>query len=182
MFATFFALHLVGCLDVPDYPHELQPVESITVMVQQKKAPYSTLLKVNPSDSATVTAKAIPEENQDDLTFKWFFVSESKDSLLKQGDHYSFYPNTLNETIPNKLIVLDLKSMAIPPVQYLVVPRFIALSVTTPILSFSASIVGSFAGFLIAYFFCDISFSNYMMGLRDGIDPMTFLKSTICKR
>ena len=72
-----------------------------------------------------------------------------------------------------------LKSMAIPPVQYLVVPRFIALSVTTPILSFSASIVGSFAGFLIAYFFCDISFSNYMMGLRDGIDPMTFLKSTI---
>ena len=107
VFATFFALHLVGCLDVPDYPHELQPVESITVMVQQKKAPYSTLLKVNPSDSATVTAKAIPEENQDDLTFKWFFVSESKDSLLKQGDHYSFYPNTLNETIPNKLIVLD---------------------------------------------------------------------------
>ena len=75
--------------------------------------------------------------------------------------------------------VKALKSMAIPPVQYLVVPRFIALSVTTPILSFSASIVGSFAGFLIAYFFCDISFSNYMMGLRDGIDPMTFLKSTI---
>ena len=75
--------------------------------------------------------------------------------------------------------VKALKSMAIPPVQYLVVPRFIALSITTPILSFSASIVGSFAGFLIAYFFCDISFSNYMMGLRDGIDPMTFLKSTI---
>ena len=44
--------------------------------------------------------------------------------------------------------VKALKSMAIPPVQYLVVPRFIALSITTPILSFSASIVGSFAGFV----------------------------------
>ena len=75
--------------------------------------------------------------------------------------------------------VKAIKSMAIPPVQYLVVPRFIALSVTTPILSFCASIFGCFSGFIIAYFFCDISFMNYMMGIRDGIDPMTFLKSSI---
>ena len=75
--------------------------------------------------------------------------------------------------------VKAIKSMAIPPVQYLVVPRFIALSITTPILSFCSSIVGSLAGFLIAYFFCDISFSNYMMGIREGIAPITFLKSTI---
>ncbi|MCQ2053708.1 MAG: ABC transporter permease [Fibrobacter sp.] len=75
--------------------------------------------------------------------------------------------------------VKAIKSMAIPPVQYLVVPRFIALSITTPILSFCSSIIGCLAGFLIAYFFCDISFSNYMMGIRDGIDPMTFLKSSI---
>ena len=107
VFATFFALFLAGCLDAPDYPHELQPVESINVMVKQKKDSYSTLLKVNPSDSATITAKVVPEKIQDDLTFKWFFVGESKDSLLKQGDHYSFYPNSLNESIPNKLIVSD---------------------------------------------------------------------------
>ena len=75
--------------------------------------------------------------------------------------------------------VKAIKSMAIPPVQYLVVPRFIAMSVATPILSFCASIFGCFSGFLIAYFFCDISFSNYMMGIRDGIAPMTFLKSSI---
>ena len=75
--------------------------------------------------------------------------------------------------------VKAIKSMAIPPVQYLVVPRFIALSITTPILSFCSSIVGCLAGFLIAYFFCDISFSNYMMGIRDGIAPITFLKSTV---
>jgi phospholipid/cholesterol/gamma-HCH transport system permease protein len=75
--------------------------------------------------------------------------------------------------------VKAIKSMAIPPVQYLVVPRFIAMSVATPILSFCASIFGCFSGFLIAYFFCDISFSNYMMGIRDGIAPITFLKSSI---
>ena len=75
--------------------------------------------------------------------------------------------------------VKAIKSMAIPPVQYLVVPRFIAMSIATPILSFCASIFGCFSGFLIAYFFCDISFMNYMMGIRDGIDPMTFLKSSI---
>lgn len=75
--------------------------------------------------------------------------------------------------------VKAIKSMAIPPVQYLVVPRFIAMSIATPILSFCASIFGCFSGFLIAYFFCDISFSNYMMGIRDGIAPITFLKSSI---
>ena len=107
VFASFFALFLAGCLDAPDYPHELQPVETISVMVQQKKAPYSTLLKVNPSDSATITAKVVPEKAQDGLTFKWFYVNESKDSLLKQDTHYTFYPNALNETIPNKLVVSD---------------------------------------------------------------------------
>ncbi len=105
--ATFFALFLAGCLDAPDYPHALEPVESINVMVKQKKSPYSTLLKVNPSDSATITAKTVPEKIQDDLTFKWFYVSDSKDSLLIQGADYTFYPNNLNESIPNKLVVLD---------------------------------------------------------------------------
>jgi hypothetical protein len=105
--ATFFALFLAGCLDAPDYPHALEPVESINVMVKQKKSPYSTLLKVNPSDSATITAKTVPEKIQDDLTFKWFYVSDSKDSLLIQGADYTFYPNNLHESIPNKLVVLD---------------------------------------------------------------------------
>ena len=65
------------------------------------------MLKVNPSDSATITAKTVPEKIQDDLTFKWFYVSDRKDSLLIQGADYTFYPNNLNESIPNKLVVLD---------------------------------------------------------------------------
>ena len=72
-----------------------------------------------------------------------------------------------------------IKTMAISPVQYLVVPRFIAMSLCTPLLSFCASIAGCLAGFLIAYFFFDISFWNYFQSIRDGIPPILFLKSTV---
>lgn len=75
--------------------------------------------------------------------------------------------------------VKAIKTMAIPPVQYLVVPRFIAMSICTPILSFCASIFGCLAGFLIAFFFFDITFSNYFSSIRSGIEPILFLKSTI---
>ena len=72
-----------------------------------------------------------------------------------------------------------IKTMAISPVQYLVVPRFIAMTICTPILSFCAAIAGCLAGFLIAFFFFDISFANYFQSIRDGIPPILFLKSTV---
>ncbi len=72
-----------------------------------------------------------------------------------------------------------IKTMAISPVQYLVVPRFIAMTISTPILSFCAGIAGCLAGFLIGYFFFDISFANYFQAIRDGIPPILFLKSTV---
>lgn len=75
--------------------------------------------------------------------------------------------------------VKAIKTMAIPPVQYLVVPRFVAMSICTPILSFCASICGCFAGFLIAFFFFDITFTNYFNSIREGIEPILFLKSSI---
>ena len=75
--------------------------------------------------------------------------------------------------------VKAIKTMAIPPVQYLVVPRFIAMSICTPILSFCASIFGCLAGFVIAFFFFDITFVNYFTSIREGIEPILFLKSSI---
>ncbi len=75
--------------------------------------------------------------------------------------------------------VKAIKAMAISPVQYLVVPRFIAMTICTPILSFCAGIAGCLAGFLIAFFFFDISFANYFQEIRDGIPPILFLKSTV---
>lgn len=72
-----------------------------------------------------------------------------------------------------------IKTMAISPVQYLVVPRFIAMTICTPILSFCSGIAGCLAGFIIAFFFFDISFANYFQEIRDGIPPLLFLKSTV---
>ncbi len=72
-----------------------------------------------------------------------------------------------------------IKTMAISPVQYLVVPRFVAMTICTPILSFCSAIAGCLAGFVIAFFFFDITFMNYMQEIREGIPPLLFLKSTI---
>ena len=104
MVATFFGLFLTGCLDAPDYPSALKPVESINVLIQQKGNSY-TSLKVHPSDSATITAEVVPQKYQDDLTFEWYNSNEEKDSLFMRGSSYTFYPD--EESIPNKLKVTD---------------------------------------------------------------------------
>jgi len=75
--------------------------------------------------------------------------------------------------------VKAIKSMAISPVQYLVVPRFIAMTICTPLLSFCAGVVGCLAGYLIALFIFDISFSSYITELHNGIPPILLLKSTV---
>lgn len=74
--------------------------------------------------------------------------------------------------------VKALKTMGIHPIQYLILPRFIAMSIAVPLLSFMASVMGCLAGFLIAYFFCDISLSSFLRSLRVGIPPILLLKST----
>ena len=107
MAATFFGMFLVGCLDAPDYPHALQPVESVTVKIKQNGSSFSTQLKVHPSDSATIKAEALPKAYQKDLTFEWFHTNDEKDSLLSRGESYTFYPNVTNGSIPNKLKAID---------------------------------------------------------------------------
>jgi hypothetical protein len=103
--ATFFGLSLVGCLDAPNDPGALKPVESIRILVKQKESPYSAQLKVHPSDSATLYAEVSPEKYQDDLKFEWIYASEKKDSLLTRGASYTFYPN--DDVLPNKLTAID---------------------------------------------------------------------------
>lgn len=116
MVATFFDLFLVGCLDAPSNPDALKPVESINVLIKQKGSSYSTQLKVHPSDSATIRAEVIPDNYQDDLSFEWFYSNGKKDSLLRRGATYTFYPtkgatkdekNKGESVIPNKLIATD---------------------------------------------------------------------------
>ena len=105
MVSTFLGLFLVGCLDAPDYPDALKPVESIHVLVKQKGEPYSTVLKVHPYDSAQIKVKVVPEKYLDDLTFEWRYSSGKKDSLLKRGKEHTFYPS--DSSIPNTLIAID---------------------------------------------------------------------------
>lgn len=104
---AFFGIFLAGCLDAPSDPAEPQTVESISIMVLQKDNSFSTVLKVNPYDSATIQASAVPEKFQDELSFEWFYSSDKKDSLLKNGRSYSFYPNRSEGALPNKLTVTD---------------------------------------------------------------------------
>jgi hypothetical protein len=103
---TFFGVFLAGCLDAPDYPKALQPVDYIEIMVKQKDD-FSTTLKVYPSDSACIKAKVYPQKYQNDLAYEWYYSNEGKDSLLTRNPEYSFYPNKSRTSIPNKLIVID---------------------------------------------------------------------------
>lgn len=107
VFFTLFGAFLAGCLDAPNAPSEPQIVESISIMVKQNNNSFSTVLKVHPSDSAAITAKATPEKIQDDISFNWFYSSNNKDSLLMSGRTYTFYPNRSGEGLPNKLTVSD---------------------------------------------------------------------------
>ena len=56
-----------------------------------------------------------------------------------------------------------LRTMGINPLQFVAVPKLFALSVTMPILSLFASLVGVVAGFLVAVTYLDISI-NLMIG------------------
>jgi hypothetical protein len=105
--ASFFGVFFAGCLDAPSDPQTAEPVESISVLVKQKDKDYTTILKVNPSDSATITAKVTPEKFQDEIAFEWIHSTDTKDSLLERGQSHSFYPKRSSSAMPNKLIATD---------------------------------------------------------------------------
>ena len=72
-----------------------------------------------------------------------------------------------------------LRTMGIPPIQFLVLPRFKALSVAVPILSFCSSIFGCLSGMIVADLVCEISPYNYIFSLKDGINLVLITKSMI---
>ncbi|NTV28719.1 MAG: ABC transporter permease [Candidatus Omnitrophica bacterium] len=75
-----------------------------------------------------------------------------------------------------------LKAFAVDPVTYLVVPRFLALSVMLPVLTIFAALVGIFGGFVICYFKLDISHFMYWQMVSDALaikDVVTGLVKTV---
>lgn len=75
--------------------------------------------------------------------------------------------------------VKALRTMGINPVQYLILPRFKAMTVAVPLLSFMASVIGCIAGFLVAFWVCEISPRNYWEGLRRAIPIILLFKSVV---
>lgn len=72
-----------------------------------------------------------------------------------------------------------LRTMGIPPIQYLILPKFKAMSVAVPLLSFCASILGCVAGLIVADMLCEVSPINYWFSLKDGITLLLIAKSMI---
>lgn len=56
-----------------------------------------------------------------------------------------------------------LKAMAIDPVRFLVVPRFIAMLVMLPVMTIFGNCIGMFGGWTISHFFFDMDTSNYIL-------------------
>ncbi|HPN88888.1 MAG TPA: ABC transporter permease [Candidatus Omnitrophota bacterium] len=76
-----------------------------------------------------------------------------------------------------------LKVFAVNPVKYLVVPRFLALTVMLPLLTIFADLIGMLGGFVICIYKLGISPALYMTMILESLtvkDVMTGLIKTIC--
>jgi len=73
--------------------------------------------------------------------------------------------------------VKALKVMGIHPVQYLVLPRFQAMSIATPLLTMLADIAGCFAGYLIATLYIGLPTSLFFSELREALSIIILAKS-----
>ncbi len=73
--------------------------------------------------------------------------------------------------------VKALRVMGIHPVQYLVLPRFQAMSIATPMLVMLADIAGVLAGFLIASLYLGLPASLFLSELRESLDLIIVAKS-----
>jgi phospholipid/cholesterol/gamma-HCH transport system permease protein len=75
-----------------------------------------------------------------------------------------------------------LEAFATNPIQYLVVPRFIALSLMLPVLTLYANIVGIFGGYILCVYKLGISSSMYISITADALlykDLFTGLAKTV---
>ncbi len=76
-----------------------------------------------------------------------------------------------------------LKTMGINPVQYIVIPKFWAITLTMPVLTTISMVAGIFGGFLVSLFYLDISSGLFWSQLTQNIfmnDVLAgFVKSVI---
>jgi len=73
--------------------------------------------------------------------------------------------------------VKALRVMGIHPVQYLVLPRFQAMSIATPLLTMLANVAGVFAGYLVAALYIGLPTSLFLSELREALSIVILAKS-----
>ena len=62
-----------------------------------------------------------------------------------------------------------LRTMGINPIQFVIVPKFFALSITMPLLSIAATMFGLLGGYLVAIFYLDISSGLFIREMMKNI-------------
>lgn len=76
--------------------------------------------------------------------------------------------------------VMALRSMAINPIHYLVLPRFWALSVTQPLLTVASCLAGVAAGLVVGVFFYHLSTISFLTELQQSL-PMKYIFQALLK-
>jgi phospholipid/cholesterol/gamma-HCH transport system permease protein len=72
-----------------------------------------------------------------------------------------------------------LESMAVNPVQYLVLPRLISAMIVTPILALLFFVVGMGGAWLVAVVFQGVDQGQWIANVRDIVDPIDVLQGLI---
>jgi len=73
--------------------------------------------------------------------------------------------------------VKALRVMGIHPIQYLVLPRFQAMSITTPMLTMLANIAGCFAGYLVAVLYVGLPTELFLSEIKEALSMDILAKS-----
>jgi phospholipid/cholesterol/gamma-HCH transport system permease protein len=73
--------------------------------------------------------------------------------------------------------VKALRTMGIHPVQYLVLPRFQAMSIAVPLLTMLANASGCFAGYAVGALYCDLPTSLFFTEFREALPVVLVAKS-----
>lgn len=76
--------------------------------------------------------------------------------------------------------VAALRTMSANPVQFLVLPRFWAMSATLPLLTTASALSGMFSGLLVGLMFFDIAPQAFLNQLQDAI-PLKFVGQMLVK-
>lgn len=76
--------------------------------------------------------------------------------------------------------VKALRTMGVHPTQYLVLPRFQAMSIAVPLLTMLANIAGCFAGYLVAVLYTDLPTPVFLSEFREAL-PLSLIGKSLIK-